>query len=158
VSPFLGQVHPDRPSAANAMHSMNGVQLGSKQVIVRLHEPKQLRQEKLAQRFANTSHPRSSSGATSPTLSEGAESFGGWPSPGRTFSAGSVTLTSDRPRRSSGSYYHVSVFKNRRPDQLLMYSRPPCLEILTCLCNTMIWQLSRLSSEGRSLLASSVVV
>jgi len=97
--------------AANAMHSMNGVQLGNKQVIVRLHEPKQLRQEKLAQRFANSSHPRSSSGATSPTLSEGAESFGGWPSPGRTFS-GSATLTSERPRRSSGSYYHAALSGN----------------------------------------------
>ena len=49
------------------MRAMNGVLLGSKQLIVRLHEPKQLRQEKLAQRFGgHNGHPRSRSGATSP--------------------------------------------------------------------------------------------
>jgi hypothetical protein len=96
-------------TAARAMHSMNGVTLGNKQVIVRLHEPKQLRQEKLAQRFGgHNNHPRSASGATSPTLSEGNDSFTGWPSPGRAHPG--LTTSSppnERVRRSSGSYYHV---------------------------------------------------
>lgn len=96
-------------TAAAALHAMNGVQLGSKQIIVRLHEPRQLRQEKLAQRFSgHNGHPRSSSGATSPTLSEGGESMGGWGSPRQR----SVTLGSphekERGRRGSGSYYNVS--------------------------------------------------
>lgn len=98
------------------MHSMNGVVLGSKQLIVRLHEPKQLRQEKLAQRFAggHNGHPRSRSGATSPTASEGGDSFSGWPSPRTGYSGlGSPSSygaqTPERARRSSGSYYNVRV-------------------------------------------------
>lgn len=91
---------------------MNGVVLGSKQIVVRLHEPKQLRQEKLAQRFAggHNGHPRSRSGATSPTASEGGESYTGWPSPQRGYQGlGSPSgYPSDRVRRSSGSFYNVS--------------------------------------------------
>lgn len=94
------------------MHGMNGMLLGNKQLVVRLHEPKQLRQEKLAARFGgHNGHPRSNSGATSPAASDAGESY--WPSPNiRTSALGSPVLgTIDRPdraRRSSGSYYHVS--------------------------------------------------
>ena len=104
------------------MHSMNGVVLGSKQIVVRLHEPKQLRQEKLAQRFASgghNNHPRSRSGATSPTASEGGDSFG-WPSPRGSFQGlGSPrfatvpvpgqSLGQERQRRGSGSYYNAAL-------------------------------------------------
>ncbi|KAF8885915.1 hypothetical protein CPB85DRAFT_1336790 [Mucidula mucida] len=105
---FVSYQAPDQ--AAAALHAMNGVQLGSKQIIVRLHEPRQLRQEKLAQRFSgHNGHPRSSSGATSPTLSEGGESMGGWGSPRQR----SVTLGSphekERGRRGSGSYYNAAL-------------------------------------------------
>ena len=94
------------------MHAMNGVVLGSKQLVVRLHEPKQLRQEKLAARFGHNGHPRSNSGATSPAASELGESLS--PSPNiRAQNLGSPILgNNDRPdrlRRSSGSYYHVGV-------------------------------------------------
>jgi polyadenylate-binding protein len=94
------------------MHGMNGALVGSKQLVVRLHEPKQLRQEKLAARFAgHNGHPRSASGATSPTLSEGGESYLGWPSPGaKSAILGSPVSHSERlerPRRGSGSYYNV---------------------------------------------------
>lgn len=96
--------------ASTAMQNMNGVILGSKQIVVRLHEPKQLRQEKLAHRFGNasgSSHPRnrSGSGATSPTPSEGDSAYWGRSSPG-----GPVPSAThmERPRRSSGSYYTVS--------------------------------------------------
>lgn len=92
---------------------MNGAQVGSKQIVVRLHEPKQLRQEKLAQRFGHNGHPRSASGATSPTISEAGDTYGGWGSPRmhpaslspppKQFSE----LRSDRTRRGSGSYYNV---------------------------------------------------
>ncbi|SRR6266851_3939183 len=120
-TPDQGSVFPIFPEyiilkcsdpAAAAMHGMNGALLGSKQLVVRLHEPKQLRQEKLAARFAgHNGHPRNASGATSPTLSEGGESYAGWPSPG----AKSAILGSpvghterlERPRRGSGSYYNV---------------------------------------------------
>lgn len=109
---FVSFQTPDQ--AADALHQMNGALLGSKQLVVRLHEPKQLRQEKLAARFAgHNGHPRSASGATSPTASEGGESYPGWPSPG----AGSVILGSpvghserlERPRRGSGSYYNAAL-------------------------------------------------
>lgn len=92
---------------------MNGVILGSKQLVVRLHEPKQLRQEKLAARFGgHNHHPRSGSGATSPAASE----IGDWPSPShRSITLGSPVMSHhDRPdnraRRSSGSYYHVGAY------------------------------------------------
>jgi polyadenylate-binding protein len=76
---------------------MNGVHLGSKQIAVRLHEPKQLRQEKLQQRFS----PRTRSGATSPTPSEGADSIYSAFSPDR------ESIRERAVRRSSGSYYAV---------------------------------------------------
>lgn len=95
-----------------ALRAMHGAQLGSKQVIVRLHEPKQLRQEKLAQRFGHHGHPRSASGATSPTASEGGESYVGWSSPRHHSVAlgspiGSHYERQDKGRRGSGSYYNV---------------------------------------------------
>lgn len=99
------------------MHSMNGVVVGSKQIVVRLHEPKQLRQEKLAQRFAggHNNHPRSRSGATSPTASEAGDSFG-WPSPRGSYqglaspsfsTVADPSAVHERTRRGSGSYYNV---------------------------------------------------
>ncbi|THV00722.1 hypothetical protein K435DRAFT_656703 [Dendrothele bispora CBS 962.96] len=109
---FVSYQTPDQ--AAAAMHAMNGVTLGSKQVVVRLHEPKQLRQEKLAQRFGgHNGHPRNSSGATSPTASEGGESYQGWGSPRHhTQTLGSPTNLHERPdrgRRGSGSYYNAAL-------------------------------------------------
>ncbi|KZT25765.1 hypothetical protein NEOLEDRAFT_339077 [Neolentinus lepideus HHB14362 ss-1] len=111
---FVSYQTPDQ--AANAMQSMNGVVLGSKPVVVRLHEPKQLRQEKLAARFAGQNgHPRSASGATSPTASEGGESYAGWGSPRMQTSAlGSPPHNNygDHPhrlRRGSGSYYNAAL-------------------------------------------------
>ncbi|KAG5652795.1 hypothetical protein H0H81_003625 [Sphagnurus paluster] len=87
----FGFVSYQTPSQANAaMHAMNGVQLGTKQVVVRLHEPKQLRQEKLAQRFGHNGHPRSSSGATSPAASEAGDY--GWSSPRRAALSGTLNL------------------------------------------------------------------
>ena len=98
------------------MNAMNGVTIGSKQLVVRLHEPKQLRQEKLAQRFGgHNGHPRSSSGATSPTASEAGESYAGWPSPSSHPAVlGSPVMSvhersDNRARRSSGSFYHVGL-------------------------------------------------
>ncbi|KDQ32064.1 hypothetical protein PLEOSDRAFT_38101 [Pleurotus ostreatus PC15] len=110
---FVSYHTPDQ--AAAAMHAMNGKQIGSKQMVVRLHEPKQLRQEKLAQRFGHNGHPRSASGATSPTLSEGGESYvGGWASPRHHASPlGSPRASHyerpDRGRRGSGSYYNAAL-------------------------------------------------
>ncbi|KAI0642693.1 hypothetical protein C8Q79DRAFT_228546 [Trametes meyenii] len=110
---FVSYQTPDQ--AAGAMNAMNGVVIGSKQLVVRLHEPKQLRQEKLAQRFGgHNGHPRSSSGATSPTASEAGESYAGWPSPSSHPAVlGSPTMSHherpDRARRSSGSFYHAAL-------------------------------------------------
>ncbi|THH14406.1 hypothetical protein EW146_g5924 [Bondarzewia mesenterica] len=109
---FVSFQMPDQ--AAAAMHAMNGVVVGSKQLVVRLHEPKQLRQEKLAQRFAShNGHPRIASGATSPAASEGGESYAGWPSPGaRSAILGSPAAHHERlerPRRGSGSYYNAAL-------------------------------------------------
>ena len=109
---FVSFQTPDQASAA--MHAMNGVVLEKKTIIVRLHEPKQLRQEKLAARFSgHNGHPRSASGATSPTLSEGGDSYAGWPSPSShpailgSPTSTLVDRTPERQRRGSGSYYQV---------------------------------------------------
>ncbi|KAJ3905511.1 hypothetical protein F5879DRAFT_736435 [Lentinula edodes] len=116
---FVSFQMPDQ--AAAAMHAMNGITLGSKQVVVRLHEPKQLRQEKLAARFGGggNGHPRTASGATSPTASEGGDSYGaGWGSPSprnRTLGLGTLGgspgygTERDRGRRGSGSYYNAAL-------------------------------------------------
>jgi len=40
--------------AHRVMQAMNGATLGIKQIVVRLHEPKQLRKEKLEKRFMDT--------------------------------------------------------------------------------------------------------
>ncbi|KAG9006967.1 hypothetical protein FRB93_008233 [Tulasnella sp. JGI-2019a] len=90
---FVSFHTPDQ--ASHAMNVMNGALLGTKAIAVRLHEPKQLRQEKLATRFSGgrPPHPRSGSGATSPSLSEVAE----------------FMSPPDRNRRSSGSYYQAAL-------------------------------------------------
>jgi polyadenylate-binding protein len=108
---FVSYQTPDQATAA--MHAMNGIVLGSKQLVVRLHEPKQLRQEKLAQRFGHNGHPRSASGATSPTASEAGESYVGFSSPRYPSSVlGTPVIGVERPdrgRRSSGSYYNAAL-------------------------------------------------
>ena len=82
--------------ATRAMHSMNGATLGTKQIVVQVHAPKQLRKEGPEKRFGgHNEHPRSHSGATSLTSSEGGSSSSGWPP------------HNARPKRSSGSYFHV---------------------------------------------------
>ncbi|KAJ7703728.1 hypothetical protein B0H17DRAFT_1326830 [Mycena rosella] len=102
----FGQIRP-------ALHAMNGVLLGKKQVVVRLHEPKQLRQEKLAQRFGHNGHPRNSSGATSPTASEGGEILAGWSPRHHTSTLGSPVQSHyerpERGRRGSGSHYNAAL-------------------------------------------------
>ncbi|KAG8738819.1 hypothetical protein FRC12_016544, partial [Ceratobasidium sp. 428] len=95
---FVSFQSPEQAGAA--LQAMNGVFLGSKQIAVRLHEPKQLRQEKLQQRFSS---PRTRSGATSPTPSEGAESIYSSFSPDRDLVRERIT------RRSSGSYYTAAL-------------------------------------------------
>ncbi|KJA25500.1 hypothetical protein HYPSUDRAFT_134567 [Hypholoma sublateritium FD-334 SS-4] len=114
---FVSYHHPEH--ANDALKSMNGAILGTKQIVVRLHEPKQLRQEKLAHRFSHSGHPRrSSSGATSPAASEAGESYSGWNSP-RTYTQAlaSPALSpkpphyerNERGRRGSGSYYTAAL-------------------------------------------------
>ena len=128
------ETHGVSISAAEALRVMNNAILGSKQVVVRLHEPKQMRQEKLAQRFAHNGHPRrSSSGATSPAASEAGD-FSGWNSP-RTYTQGlaSPALSPkpvylerpDRGRRGSGSYYNVNfnLVTSRCSTNLSLYRR-----------------------------------
>ncbi|KAJ7760813.1 hypothetical protein B0H14DRAFT_3595203 [Mycena olivaceomarginata] len=97
---FVSYQTPDQASAA--LHAMNGVLLGTKQ-------------EKLAHRFSgHNGHPRNSSGATSPTASEGGESIAGWSPRHHTSALGSPVQAAhyerpDRGRRGSGSYYNAAL-------------------------------------------------
>ncbi|PIL23425.1 hypothetical protein GSI_14736 [Ganoderma sinense ZZ0214-1] len=162
---FVSFQTPDQ--AAGAMNSMNGVTLGSKQLVVRLHEPKQLRQEKLAQRFGgHNGHPRSSSGATSPTASEAGESYAGWPSP----SSHPAVLGSpvmghldrpDRARRSSGSFFHAALSGTlnlpMRYDDLSALSPVVRKEVLTGELSRRIKNMDVVASDELESVVQSIV-
>lgn len=90
---FVSYQQPDQ--ASGALQTMNGQMVRGKQIQVRFHEPKQLRQEKLAHRFAdgmNAGHRRTS-GSSSPAISD----------------LGDINNIPDRVRRGSGSYYNVNL-------------------------------------------------
>ena len=150
----LSTLHNPFPASA-AMIAMNGAQLGTKQVVVRLHEPKQLRQEKLAQRFGHNGHPRNSSGATSPAASEGGESYAGWPSPRHLPSSLGSPVAShferpERGRRGSGSYYNVRVIHVVSSFKVILrYNRLHLLEHSTCRCAMTNFLRYRLLSARR---------
>lgn len=55
--------------AARALHAVNGQVIGSKTIMVRLHEPKKMRQEKLSRRFGGGGGGGEGGGATSGTPS-----------------------------------------------------------------------------------------
>lgn len=162
---FVSYQTPDQSAAA--MHAMNGMALGNKQLVVRLHEPKQLRQEKLAQRFAgHNGHPRSSSGATSPTASEAGESYAGWPSPSQRPSAlGSPIMghtdRPDRARRSSGSYFHAALSGTlnlpMRYDDLSALSPVVRKEVLSGELNRRIRQMNAVEPEQLDAVVDSIV-
>ena len=90
---FVSYQQPDQ--ASSALQAMNTQMIRGKQIQVRFHEPKQLRQEKLAQRFADGANPgnRRASGSSSPAFSETGDFNSPYP---------------ERVRRGSGSYYNVS--------------------------------------------------
>ncbi|KAF5379227.1 hypothetical protein D9615_005867 [Tricholomella constricta] len=161
----FGFVSYQTPSqAAAAMHAMNGVQLGTKQVVVRLHEPKQLRQEKLAQRFGHNGHPRSSSGATSPTASEAGD-YAGWSSPRRVSAPLSpVSSQFDRPektRRGSGSYFNAALSGTlslpMRYDDLATLSPVVRKEVLTGELNRRVKSLRIVSERDVDVVVDSLV-
>lgn len=122
---FVSYQTPEQ--AAAALKAMNGAVLGTKAIVVRLHEPKQMRQEKLAARFAGgNGHPRSVSGngATSPTPSDldafhqsqspplRASSVLGSPRANGGPQRGASPPERERPRRGSGSYYQAALAGN----------------------------------------------
>lgn len=90
---FVSYQQPDQ--ASSALQSMNAQMIRGKQIQVRFHEPKQLRQEKLAQRFSDGMNigNRRTSGSSSPAISDAGELNSAFP---------------ERVRRGSGSYYNVS--------------------------------------------------
>ncbi|KIM91560.1 hypothetical protein PILCRDRAFT_810843 [Piloderma croceum F 1598] len=161
---FVSYQTPDQANAA--LHAMNGVVLGSKQLVVRLHEPKQLRQEKLAQRFGHNGHPRNASGATSPTVSEAGDSFGGWSSPRHATSAlGSPIGTSgDRPergRRGSGSYYNAALSGTlnlpMRYDELAALSPVVRKEVLTGELSRRVKAMDTVPAKDVNVIVDSLV-
>ncbi|KAI0631139.1 hypothetical protein C8Q77DRAFT_188836 [Trametes polyzona] len=162
---FVSYQTPDQ--AAAAMNSMNGVVIGTKALVVRLHEPKQLRQEKLAQRFGgHNGHPRSSSGATSPTASEAGESYAGWPSPSsHPAILGSPTMghheRPDRARRSSGSFYHAALSGTlnlpMRYDDLSALSPVVRKEVLTGELSRRIKNMDAVSPDELDSVVQSIV-
>ncbi|KZT62448.1 hypothetical protein CALCODRAFT_505513 [Calocera cornea HHB12733] len=86
--------------AAQALHVMDGTMMNNKQIVVRLHEPKALRQEKLRERFSGNKRAQRQSGGASPVHSDGT---------GEEASEGQPAA---RPRRGSGSYYAAALQGN----------------------------------------------
>jgi polyadenylate-binding protein len=82
--------------ASQALAAMNGTQQGSKQMIVRLHEPKSARQEKLSQKFG-TAYASDSSKDQEIT-----------PQGSDTNDSMANRDGSPRPRRKSNSYYRAA--------------------------------------------------
>ncbi|TFK26546.1 hypothetical protein FA15DRAFT_679488 [Coprinopsis marcescibilis] len=159
---FVSFQTPDQANAA--LHAMNGAQLGSKQIVVRLHEPKHLRQEKLAQRFGHNGHPRSASGATSPTISEAGDSYGGWGSPrAHPVALGSPKLSYERPdrnRRGSGSYYNAALSGTlnlpMKYDELAALTPVVRKEVITGELNRRIQALNLVQSDELDNIVESI--
>ncbi|KAH8103123.1 hypothetical protein BXZ70DRAFT_773261 [Cristinia sonorae] len=163
---FVSYQTPDQASAA--LHAMNGAVLGSKQLVVRLHEPKQLRQEKLAQRFGGhgNGHPRSGSGATSPTASEAGD-YAGWSPTHRSAVLGSPIMShaaierNDRGRRSSGSYYHAALQGTlnlpMRYDDLSALSPVVRKEVLSGELNRRLRAMDSVATEDLDQLVETIV-
>lgn len=80
--------------ARQALTAMDGAKLGSKKITVRLHEPKTMRQEKLAARFGATNGEGSEAGGA-PAAAPGA--------------AASNATTSKADKRQSRSYFKAGV-------------------------------------------------
>lgn len=92
--------------ASRALHSMNNAMLGNKQMTVRLHEPKKMRQEKLAAKFGASTPRNGEQGSESPPLGDGASS--------ETAGSPSGTPTTDAAqkkadRRQSNSYFKAAM-------------------------------------------------
>ncbi|KAF8962541.1 hypothetical protein BDZ97DRAFT_1920362 [Flammula alnicola] len=166
---FVSYHQPEH--ASEALRVMNGAILGTKQIVVRLHEPKQLRQEKLAHRFGHNGHPRrTSSGATSPAASEAGESYSGWNSP-RAYSQalGSPALSPkpahferpERGRRGSGSYYTAAL--NGTLNMPLTYNSLSTLspvvrkEVLTGELSRRVKALDEVNDQGVDAVVESLV-
>ncbi|KAN0059848.1 hypothetical protein ACQY0O_008422 [Thecaphora frezii] len=85
--------------AGRALRSMNNAVLGSKQITVRLHEPKKLRQEKLAAKFADIGST-SDGGMRSPSINGG---------DGFHHNSGIASPEEKQDRRMSNSYYKAAL-------------------------------------------------
>ena len=79
--------------AQSALHAMDNAKLGSKKITVRLHEPKTMRQEKLAARF-NAANAESTDATSTTSSTEGRE-------------AGEATRKADK--RQSRSYFKAGI-------------------------------------------------
>lgn len=96
------------------MHAMNGVNIGDRAITVRLHEPKQLRQEKLAARFNNNNHnlltpsPGLDYSPSSPLPSE----YGMMMNDNHYLASPPLSTTPLGQRRGSGSYFKVCEYKH----------------------------------------------
>ncbi|EJU02160.1 hypothetical protein DACRYDRAFT_115923 [Dacryopinax primogenitus] len=96
---FVSFQTPDE--ASTALQIMDGSMLNNKQIVVRLHEPKALRQEKLRERFSGKRGARASGGA-SPVHSDGTGGEEGI----------QAEAPAPRPRRGSGSYFAAALQGN----------------------------------------------
>ncbi|PWN48406.1 hypothetical protein IE53DRAFT_389403 [Violaceomyces palustris] len=96
--------------ASRALQAMNNRMVNGKPMIVRLHEPKKMRSEKLAARFAGAAGGGVSdnSGAASPVVGEGNASEAYESMPGTPLVSSGPTVKSSE-RRQSNSFYKAAV-------------------------------------------------
>ncbi|TIA92099.1 hypothetical protein E3P99_00702 [Wallemia hederae] len=105
---FVSYQSPE--SAKTALHAMNGVAVRNKAVTVRFHEPKQLRQEKLAAKFAKNDRLGVGMGISTSQLASPLPSDCGLNSPPL-----SIAPSINGGRRGSGSYFKAALSSNTIP-------------------------------------------
>ncbi|TIC06150.1 hypothetical protein E3Q16_01328 [Wallemia mellicola] len=101
---FVSYQFPE--SAKTALHAMNGVTIGSKSITVRFHEPKQLRQEKLAAKFAKSGDRLTPSLGLQTPISPVPSDYGGMDN---YLTSPPLSTTPLGQRRGSGSYFKAAL-------------------------------------------------
>ncbi|CEH19206.1 related to polyadenylate-binding protein 3 [Ceraceosorus bombacis] len=97
---FVSYTNAD--DASRALHAMNNTQMGAKQMSVRLHEPKRMREQKLAAKFGGAS-------ADSPPISAGGAASETNGSPSGTPQVEHAAAVKNANKRQSNSYFKAAM-------------------------------------------------
>ncbi|PWZ00235.1 hypothetical protein BCV70DRAFT_200386 [Testicularia cyperi] len=144
--------------ASRALQAMDNKKLKSKKITVRLHEPKTMRQEKLAARFGSSGGEGAEGNGSASPGGEGSDSNG---SPAGTPKLGSREPTSKADKRQSRSYFKAGVPANSDgmvdEEQLRSLSAVVRNELLAGEFNRRVQQLPSIKPESVDGIVSQLV-